>query len=82
MLSEGHSKEEAEAAIDDLFSLLGALRDAKVEGELVDSVSGNVISVFRIDEIGNWDDKKGMSWEDLRATLEVSMARAITASRR
>ena len=57
------------------------LREASMEGEAVDSETGNVLSVFRIEEIGNWDDKKGMSWEDLRVELEVTMAHAIAAAR-
>lgn len=57
------------------------LKDAQIEGELVDSVTGERISVFRIEEIGNWDDKKGMSWEDLRASFEADLAKAIAASR-
>ena len=57
------------------------LRDAKLEGEVVDSVTGDVISIFRVDEVGNFDDKKGMSWEDLRATLETSIAKGIAAAR-
>ncbi len=58
------------------------LKDANIEGEVVDSVTGNVLSVFRIDDIGNWDDKKGLSWEDLRATFEMTMGKAITAATR
>ncbi len=57
------------------------LRGAKLEGEVVDSVTGDVISIFRVDEVGNFDDKKGMSWEDLRATLETSIAKGIAAAR-
>ncbi len=56
------------------------LRDAAIEGEVVDSVTGDVVSVFRVDEIGNFDDKKGMSWEDLRATLEVAIGKGIAAA--
>lgn len=58
------------------------LKDAHIEGELVDSVSGDRISVFRIQDVGNWDDKKGLSWEDLRASLESAVAKGIAASRR
>lgn len=58
------------------------LKDAHIEGELVDSVSGDRISVFRIEDVGEWDDKKGLSWEDLRASLESSVAKGIQASRK
>ena len=57
------------------------LRDATLEGEVVDSMTGDVISVFRVDEVGNFDNKKGMSWEDLRATMETSIAKGIAAAR-
>lgn len=57
------------------------LKDAKIEGELIDSVSGERISVFRVDEIGNWDNKKGMSWEDLSASFEADLTKAIAATR-
>ncbi|MEH6568841.1 MAG: DUF3313 family protein [Halioglobus sp.] len=58
------------------------LRDANIEGEVVDSITGKVLLVFRTDDIGNWDDKKGLSWEDLRATLEDIMAKVVTAAGR
>ena len=57
------------------------LRDAALEGEAVDSMTGDVISVFRVDEVGNFDDNKGMSWEDLRVTMETSIAKGIAAAR-
>ncbi|MBX3705318.1 MAG: DUF3313 family protein [Pseudomonadales bacterium] len=57
------------------------LKDARIEGEFVDSVSGERIAVFRVDQIGDWDDKKGLSWEDLRAGLESAVGKAIAATR-
>jgi hypothetical protein len=57
------------------------LKDAHIEGELVDSVTGNVVSIFRIEEIGEFDEKKGMSFEDLRLTFESVLAKGIAASR-
>ena len=65
-----------------LTGMRAHLKNARIEGEFVDSVSGEPIAVFRIDEIGNWDDKKGLSWEDLRASLESSVAKGLAASRR
>ncbi|MEH6583850.1 MAG: DUF3313 family protein [Halioglobus sp.] len=55
------------------------LRDANIEGEVVDSVTGKVLLVFRTDDIGNWDEKEGLSWEDLRATLEDIMSKVVGA---
>lgn len=58
------------------------LKGAKIEGEFIDSTSGERIVVFSIDEISDWDDKKGLSWEDLRASFESTIATAIAASRK
>ena len=57
------------------------LKDAKLEGEAVDSVTGEVVAIFRVDDIVDWDDQKGLSWEDVRATFEVLAARAMAAAR-
>jgi hypothetical protein len=58
------------------------LKGAHIEGEVVDSVSGEVVSIFRIDEIGEFDDKKGLSWEDLRVTFEKSATLALASRTR
>jgi len=62
-----------------LAGLRVELREAAIEGEVVDSVNGEVLSVFRATDIGNWDSKKGLSWEDLRATMEVTMTKLVAA---
>lgn len=62
-----------------LAGLRMQLRDAKIEGEVVDSVTGSVLAVFRVEDIGNWDGKKAMSWEDLSGTLQGAMAKVIGA---
>lgn len=64
-----------------LAGLRLTLKSAHLEGEVVDSVSGNVLSIFRIEEIGEFDDKKGMSFEDLRMTFETVLIKGIAASR-
>ena len=56
------------------------LRDAKIEGEVVDSVTGKVLAIFRAEDIGNWDGKKAMSWEDLIQTLQGALAKVIGAT--
>ena len=58
------------------------LKNAQIEGEVVDSVSGDVVAIFRIEKIENLDDKKGLSWEDLRLTFEASLAKGIAAARK
>ena len=45
-----------------------ALADAKIQGELVDSVSGKHLSIFEIHQIKK--AKKQMTWEDVQATLK------------
>ena len=63
-----------------LAGLRTRLKDAKIEGEVVDSVTGEVLSIFRVDDIGNWDEKKALSWEDLSGTLQSALARVIGAT--
>ncbi len=53
------------------------LVDAELQGEFADSASGELINVFAVEEIGSFDDKKGMSWEDVRLTLLDAATRAI-----
>ena len=62
-----------------LTGLRVQLHGANIEGEVVDSVTGNDFLVFRTDSIGNWDDEERLSWEDLRATLEDTMSKVVAA---
>ena len=62
-----------------LAGLRMQLKDARIEGEVVDSVSGEVISVFRLNEIANLDGKKKMSWDDLVGSFQMSLAKALSA---
>ena len=43
---------------------------AQVQGETIDSESGEVVGLFAIEKIGNFDEDKDLSWEDVRGTLE------------
>lgn len=52
-----------------LAGLRVTLADASLQGETLEGVSGEEITYFQIETIGEFDDKKGMSWEDVRATL-------------
>ena len=67
----------AASTVGNLAGLRIQLRDAKIEGEAVDSVTGSVLAVFRIDQIGNFDGKKAMSWEDLGGTLHDTLVQVI-----
>ena len=67
------------STVGNLTGLRVKLKDANIEGEVVDSVTGEVLSIFRVEDIGNFDDKKGLSWEDLRTTMETSMEKVVTA---
>ncbi|MEE4382445.1 MAG: DUF3313 family protein [Pseudomonadales bacterium] len=62
-----------------LAGLRVELREAHIEGELVDSVSGEVISIFRVEEITDIDGKKKMSWDDLVGTLQASLTQAMAS---
>lgn len=53
------------------------LGNAQLQGEIIDSISGDVISIFALEKIGEFDDKKGMSWEDVRLAFIDAATRAI-----
>lgn len=52
---------------------------ASLQGEFVDGVSGDSLSIFQVDQVKNLDDKKQLSWEDVRLTLKDMADRAIKA---
>ena len=49
------------STVGNLAGLRMQLRDAKIEGEVVDSVTGKVLVIFRVEDIANRDGKKAMS---------------------
>lgn len=55
------------------------LKDARIEGEAVDSVTGETIAVFRLDEIADIDGKKAMSWDDLVGSFQNALSTALGA---
>jgi len=55
------------------------LKDAKIEGELVDSQSGERLSVFRIDKIESAEGEKELSWTDLRTATQSALTKALEA---
>lgn len=55
------------------------LKDAKIEGELVDSQSGERLSVFRIDKIEAAEGEKELSWTDLRTATQSALTKALEA---
>lgn len=55
------------------------LKDAHIEGEVVDSVTGEVISVFRLEELENIDGKKNLSWDDLVGSFKAALSRALSS---
>ena len=55
------------------------LKDARIEGEAVDSVTGETISIFRLDEIADIDGKKNLSWDDLVGTFQNALAKALAS---
>ena len=52
---------------------------ASIQGEFVDGVSGDVLTIFQVDQVKNMDDEKQLSWEDVRLTLKDMADRAIQA---
>ena len=67
------------STVGNLAGIRVQLKEATIEGEVIDSITGEVVSVFRVDKIGNFDDKKGLSWEDLRSMLEDTMSKVVIA---
>ena len=56
-------------------NIRGVLADAKIQGELVDSVSGKQLSIFEIHQIKK--AKEQMEWEDVQATLKEFTKRLV-----
>jgi hypothetical protein len=56
------------------------LKDAKIEGELVDSVSGEVVAFFRVDEVPMKKGEKSRSWNDVTVIFEKLLEQGILAS--
>ena len=58
------------------------LKDAKIEGELVDSVSGEVVAFFRVDEVPMKAGETSRSWDDVTVIFEKLLEEGILASRK
>ena len=58
------------------------LKDANIEGELVDSVSGDVVALFRIDEVPKKKGEKSRSWDDVTTIFEKLLEEGIVTSRK
>lgn len=52
------------------------LASAQLQGEFLDSDTGELINVFAVEKIGEFDDEKGMSWDDVRLALQDAATRA------
>jgi hypothetical protein len=53
------------------------LANAGLQGEVIDSASGDVVNLLAIEKIGEFDDKKGMSWEDVRLAFIDAATKAV-----
>jgi hypothetical protein len=53
------------------------LGNASLQGEVIDSASGNLVNLFAVEKIGEFDDKKGMSWEDVRLAFIDAASKAL-----
>jgi len=69
-------------AAGNLAGLRMQLKDAKIEGELVDSVSGDVVAYFRVDEIPPKAGEKSRTWNDVTVIFEKLMEQGLLASRK
>jgi hypothetical protein len=52
---------------------------ASLQGEFVDSVSGDELTIFQVDQVKNLDDKKQLSWKDVQLTLKDMADKAVQA---
>ncbi len=53
------------------------LDKAALQGEMVDSQSGDIVTLFQVSQIEQLDDKKQLTWEDVRLTLNDLANRAL-----
>jgi hypothetical protein len=53
------------------------LAGASLQGEVVDSVSGDIISLFQVDHVKHMDGKKKLSWDDVSLTLSDFAERSL-----
>jgi len=55
------------------------LKNAQIQGEMVDSVSGEVVAFFQISEIPMKKGEKTRSWDDVSATFEKLLEQRVIA---
>jgi hypothetical protein len=53
------------------------LTDAQLQGEVIDAQTGDLVSIFAVDRIREFDNEKGMSWEDVRLAFIDAASRAL-----
>ncbi len=53
------------------------LDKAVLQGEMLDSQSGDIVTLFQVSQIEQLDDKKQLTWEDVRLTLNDLANRAL-----
>jgi hypothetical protein len=53
------------------------LDKAAMQGEMLDSQSGDIVTLFQVSQIEQLDDKKQLTWEDVRLTLNDLANRAL-----
>ena len=53
------------------------LDKAVMQGEMLDSQSGDIVTLFQVSQIDQLDDEKQLTWEDVRLTLNDLANRAL-----
>jgi len=66
----------------DAAGLRVELKQARIEGELVDSVSGDVIAIFRVKDIPKQDGADSRSWDDVTTVFEILLQQGIIAAKK
>ena len=53
------------------------LKEAILQGEMLDSQSGDIVTLFQVSQIEQLDEEKQLTWEDVRLTLNDMANRAL-----
>lgn len=57
------------------------LKDARIEGEVVDSVTGEVLTLFQVSEISPQDEKDTLSWGDVTQLFSTLLGQTLAAEK-
>ena len=65
----------------DMAGMRMKLRNAMVEGEVLDSQTGELLAIFRVEEIPKQEGAADRTWEDVTSVFEELMEKGIIAAK-